>query len=59
MSDPDMEDVYIKPGNQDRGWNDPPQFSYGLQMARGPPRNLLNKRPVPTSGTSQTLTSLA
>lgn len=42
-----MEDMYIKPGNQERGWNDPPQFSYGLQMARGPQRNLLNKRAVP------------
>ncbi|KAG7237507.1 hypothetical protein INR49_032256, partial [Caranx melampygus] len=42
-----MEDMYIKPGNQERGWNDPPQFSYGLQMARGPQRNLLNKRAAP------------
>lgn len=39
-----MEDMYVKPGNQERGWNDPPQFSYGLQMARGPQKNLLNKR---------------
>uniref|UniRef100_UPI0037E7AFC4 steroid receptor RNA activator 1 n=1 Tax=Semicossyphus pulcher TaxID=241346 RepID=UPI0037E7AFC4 len=42
-----MEDMYIKPGNQERGWNDPPQFSYGLQKARGPQRNLLNKRAAP------------
>ncbi|KAM9846567.1 steroid receptor RNA activator 1 [Aulostomus maculatus] len=42
-----MEDMYVKPGNQERGWNDPPQFSYGLQMAHGPQRNLLNKRAVP------------
>ncbi|XP_018517450.1 steroid receptor RNA activator 1 [Lates calcarifer] len=44
-----MEDMYVKPGNQERGWNDPPQFSYGLQMARGPrgPQNLLNKRAAP------------
>ncbi|XP_015258579.1 steroid receptor RNA activator 1 [Cyprinodon tularosa] len=42
-----MEDMYVKPGNQERGWNDPPQFSYGLQMARGPPRTALNKRAVP------------
>lgn len=34
-------------GNQERGWNDPPQFSYGLQMARSTQRNLLNKRPAP------------
>lgn len=44
-----MEDLYVKPGNQDRGWNDPPQFSYGLQTARGPQRNLLNKRVGPQS----------
>ncbi|XP_028278319.1 steroid receptor RNA activator 1 [Parambassis ranga] len=42
-----MEDMYIKPGNQERGWNDPPQFSYGLQTARGPQRSLLNKRAAP------------
>uniref|UniRef100_A0A3Q4HP33 Uncharacterized protein n=1 Tax=Neolamprologus brichardi TaxID=32507 RepID=A0A3Q4HP33_NEOBR len=49
-----MEDMYVKPGNQERGWNDPPQFSYGLQMNHGPQRNLLNKRPppAPTSGTN-------
>ncbi|XP_030602097.1 steroid receptor RNA activator 1-like isoform X1 [Archocentrus centrarchus] len=45
-----MEDMYVKPGNQERGWNDPPQFSYGLQKAHGPQRNLLNKRPAATSG---------
>lgn len=42
-----MEDMYVKPGNQERGWNDPPQFSYGLQRARGPQRSLLNKRAAP------------
>ncbi|XP_040006675.1 steroid receptor RNA activator 1 isoform X2 [Xiphias gladius] len=42
-----MEDMYIKPGNQERGWNDPPQFSYGLQMARGQQRNSLSKRAAP------------
>ncbi|XP_054610508.1 steroid receptor RNA activator 1 [Dunckerocampus dactyliophorus] len=41
-----MDDMYVKPGNQERGWNDPPQFSYGFQMTRGPQRNLLNKRPA-------------
>uniref|UniRef100_A0A1A7Y823 Steroid receptor RNA activator 1 n=1 Tax=Iconisemion striatum TaxID=60296 RepID=A0A1A7Y823_9TELE len=45
-----MEDIYVKPGNQERGWNDPPQFSYGLQVTHGPQRNLLNKRPGPVSG---------
>ncbi|XP_041808566.1 steroid receptor RNA activator 1 [Chelmon rostratus] len=47
-----MADMYIKPGNQERGWNDPPQFSYGLQMARGPQRNLLNQRAAPGAGAS-------
>ncbi|XP_018607342.2 steroid receptor RNA activator 1 [Scleropages formosus] len=43
-----MEDLYVKPGNQERGWNDPPQFSYGLQTAPGgPKRSLLNKRVAP------------
>ncbi|CAN9501216.1 unnamed protein product [Ophioblennius macclurei] len=42
-----MEDLYVKPGNQERGWNDPPQFSYDLQKARGQPKNLLNKRAAP------------
>lgn len=35
-------------GNQERGWNDPPQFSYGLQTnPGGQKRNLLNKRVPP------------
>ncbi|XP_029924348.1 steroid receptor RNA activator 1 [Myripristis murdjan] len=42
-----MEDMFIKPGNQERGWNDPPQFSYGLQTAHGPRKNLLTKRVAP------------
>ncbi|XP_062263011.1 steroid receptor RNA activator 1 isoform X2 [Platichthys flesus] len=45
-----MEDMYVTAGNQERGWNDPPQFSYGLQTARPPPRNLLNKRAAPPAG---------
>ncbi|XP_047463598.1 steroid receptor RNA activator 1 [Mugil cephalus] len=54
-----MEDMYVKPGNQERGWNDPPQFSYGLQMARGPKRNPLNKRaaPPPAAGPDAQLTA--
>ncbi|XP_043996506.1 steroid receptor RNA activator 1 isoform X2 [Gambusia affinis] len=44
-----MEDMYVKPGNQERGWNDPPQFSYGLQTAHGPQRNPLSKRAVPAA----------
>ncbi|KAL0993864.1 hypothetical protein UPYG_G00114880 [Umbra pygmaea] len=61
----EAEDLYIKPGNQERGWNDPPQFSYGLQTAAqgGPKRAPLNKRvpppqltgsPCPVSGNSST-----
>ncbi|XP_012687979.2 steroid receptor RNA activator 1 isoform X1 [Clupea harengus] len=42
-----MADMYIKPGNQERGWNDPPQFSYGLQTAQSGPKRLLNKRVPP------------
>ncbi|KAG8439096.1 hypothetical protein GDO86_005344 [Hymenochirus boettgeri] len=47
-----MADLYVKPGNQERGWNDPPQFSYGLQTQPGAgKRTLLNKRvPVPIQG---------
>uniref|UniRef100_A0A8C2HXG9 Steroid receptor RNA activator 1 n=1 Tax=Cyprinus carpio TaxID=7962 RepID=A0A8C2HXG9_CYPCA len=40
-----MSDRFVKPGNQEHGWNDPPQFSYGLQKdSGGLKRNLLNKR---------------
>ncbi|CAN2387398.1 Steroid receptor RNA activator 1 [Pristimantis euphronides] len=39
-----MAEPYVKPGNQERGWNDPPQFSYGLQAAGGGKRTALNKR---------------
>lgn len=46
-----MADLYVKPGNQERGWNDPPQFSYGLQTAGGGKRAPLNKRvPAPLQG---------
>lgn len=32
-------------GNTERGWNDPPQFSYGLQtQVGGPKRSPLTKR---------------
>lgn len=49
-----MSDLYIKPGNQERGWNDPPQFSYGLQTnTGGQKRNLLNKRVPPPQLSAQ------
>ncbi|XP_008572552.1 PREDICTED: steroid receptor RNA activator 1 [Galeopterus variegatus] len=58
----EMAELYVKPGNKERGWNDPPQFSYGLQIqAGGPKRTPLTKRVaapqdgsprVPTSETS-------
>ncbi|KAJ3589186.1 hypothetical protein NHX12_010033 [Muraenolepis orangiensis] len=38
-----MDDMFVKPGNQERGWNDPPQFSYGLQVAKKRP-------PIPAAG---------
>ncbi|XP_063301499.1 steroid receptor RNA activator 1 [Pelobates fuscus] len=48
----DMAELYVKPGNQERGWNDPPQFSYGLQTQHGGgKRTPLNKRvPAPLHG---------
>ncbi|XP_044520478.1 steroid receptor RNA activator 1 [Gracilinanus agilis] len=40
-----MAELYVKPGNKDRGWNDPPQFSYGLQtQASSNKRTPLTKR---------------
>ncbi|XP_006891290.1 PREDICTED: steroid receptor RNA activator 1 [Elephantulus edwardii] len=40
-----MAELYVKPGNKERGWNDPPQFSYGLQtQAGGSKRTPLTKR---------------
>ncbi|XP_063088295.1 steroid receptor RNA activator 1 isoform X1 [Cavia porcellus] len=40
-----MAELYVKPGNKARGWNDPPQFSYGLQtQTGGPKRSPLTKR---------------
>ncbi|XP_005069287.1 steroid receptor RNA activator 1 isoform X3 [Mesocricetus auratus] len=58
----EMAELYVKPGNKERGWNDPPQFSYGLQtQTGGPKRTPLTKRVaapqdgsprVPTSETS-------
>ncbi|KAK7879714.1 hypothetical protein WMY93_033583, partial [Mugilogobius chulae] len=41
------QDLFIKPGNQERGWNDPPQFSYGLQTSRGATRSALSRRAPP------------
>ncbi|KAM9311564.1 steroid receptor RNA activator 1 [Gastrophryne carolinensis] len=46
-----MAELYVKPGNKERGWNDPPQFSYGLQTSGGGKRTQLNKRvPAPLQG---------
>ncbi|XP_037543668.1 steroid receptor RNA activator 1 [Nematolebias whitei] len=53
-----MDDLYIKPGNQERGWNDPPQFSYGLQLARGT-QNLRNKRALPPTSSGAGVAPLA
>ncbi|XP_019361544.1 PREDICTED: steroid receptor RNA activator 1 [Gavialis gangeticus] len=38
-----MAELYVKPGNAARGWNDPPQLSYALQ-ARGGRRGPLTRR---------------
>lgn len=42
----------MKPGNQERGWNDPPQFSYGLQAQAGGSRRtpLTRRAPPPPAG---------
>lgn len=41
----EMAELYVKPGNKERGWNDPPQFSYGLQtQTGGTKRTPLTKR---------------
>ncbi|XP_063784838.1 steroid receptor RNA activator 1 [Pseudophryne corroboree] len=46
-----MAELYVKPGNKERGWNDPPQFSYGLQTSGSGKRTPLNKRvPAPLQG---------
>lgn len=49
------EDLFIKPGNQERGWNDPPQFSYGLQT-RGTHRNILTRRAPPAGSSTPPMT---
>lgn len=50
-----MAELYVKPGNQEKGWNDPPQFSYGLQsQGSGNKRPPLTKRvPAPLEGSPQ------
>ncbi|XP_023371695.1 steroid receptor RNA activator 1 [Otolemur garnettii] len=63
-----MAELYVKPvsfdtstsaGNKERGWNDPPQFSYGLQtQAGGPKRTPLTKRvAAPQDGSPRVPTS--
>lgn len=54
-----MAELYVKPGNKERGWNDPPQFSYGLQtLAGGPKRTPLTKRvAAPQDGSPRVSTS--
>lgn len=65
LAEVEMAELYVKPGNKERGWNDPPQFSYGLQtQASGHKRTPLTKRvAAPQDGsprvpTSQTSTGL-
>ncbi|XP_064243989.1 steroid receptor RNA activator 1 [Passer domesticus] len=47
-----MAESYVKPGNQERGWNDPPQFSYGLQAQAGGSRRtpLTRRASAPPAG---------
>ncbi|XP_062045006.1 steroid receptor RNA activator 1 [Lepus europaeus] len=55
----EMAELYVKPGNKERGWNDPPQFSYGLQtQTGGPKRTPLTKRvAAPQDGSPRVPTS--
>ncbi|KAF7461648.1 steroid receptor RNA activator 1 [Marmota monax] len=55
----EMAELYVKPGNKERGWNDPPQFSYGLQtQTGGPKRTPLTKRvAAPQDGSPRVFTS--
>lgn len=53
--DSGSEELFIKPGNQERGWNDPPQFSYGLQN-RGAHRNILTRRAPPAGSATPPMT---
>ncbi|EGW09247.1 steroid receptor RNA activator 1 isoform X1 [Cricetulus griseus] len=55
----EMAELYVKPGNKERGWNDPPQFSYGLQtQTGGPKRTPLTKRvAAPQDGSPRAPTS--
>nr|XP_004652477.1 steroid receptor RNA activator 1 isoform X1 [Jaculus jaculus] len=54
-----MAELYVKPGNKERGWNDPPQFSYGLQtQTGGAKRTPLTKRvAAPQDGSPRAPTS--
>ncbi|XP_071949721.1 steroid receptor RNA activator 1-like isoform X2 [Antedon mediterranea] len=40
-------DGSLRPGNPDRGWNDPPMFNYNTVGQPSPKTNLLNKRVAP------------
>ncbi|XP_033104682.1 steroid receptor RNA activator 1-like [Anneissia japonica] len=40
-------DGSTKPGNPDRGWNDPPMFNFSAKAEPSPRSNVLNKRVAP------------
>ncbi|XP_070603028.1 steroid receptor RNA activator 1 [Erythrolamprus reginae] len=40
-----MAELYVKPGNRQRGWNDPPEFSYGLQQRSAVSSGLTQRGP--------------
>ncbi|XP_016157020.1 PREDICTED: steroid receptor RNA activator 1 [Ficedula albicollis] len=48
----DLTAPFTAAGNQERGWNDPPQFSYGLQAQAGGSRRtpLTRRAPAPPAG---------
>uniref|UniRef100_A0A8C5ED03 Steroid receptor RNA activator 1 n=1 Tax=Gouania willdenowi TaxID=441366 RepID=A0A8C5ED03_GOUWI len=45
------KDKYIAP-SAERGWNDPPQFSYNLQNARGQQKGHLTRRAAPPTSSA-------
>uniref|UniRef100_A0A8C5E6X9 Steroid receptor RNA activator 1-like n=1 Tax=Gouania willdenowi TaxID=441366 RepID=A0A8C5E6X9_GOUWI len=50
------KDKYIAP-SAERGWNDPPQFSYNLQNARGQQKGHLTRRAAPPTSSGNTSTT--
>ncbi|XP_062986195.1 steroid receptor RNA activator 1 isoform X2 [Elgaria multicarinata webbii] len=57
-----MAELYVKPGNRQSGWNDPPQFSYGMQQLQAPrgggaQRGRLTRRVAAAAAAEETVTA--